>query len=95
MIKNFRIQLRSGIYFPIALLMCCAAASQAIAYQTESKAVESDKPATSEQAPVETAEPASEPTETDESDTPKSIQVQLKQLAADYEAAMLEWKEEI
>ena len=88
--KNFRIITRHGIYFPVALLMCCVPATQASAFQSESKAVESDKPAATEQASPETEKSASDQTETDEA--PKSVKEQLKALSAEYETAMVAWE---
>jgi len=79
MTKNYRIKFRPGIYFPIALLMCCVPATQASAFQAETKVVESDKTETEE----------SEPQGTD--DAAKSVKKQIDDLAAESKAKMEEW----
>jgi len=49
--KTFKLSLKGGFYFPLALLACCIPATQVNAYQTD------DKPVESEQATEESAEP--------------------------------------
>ena len=90
--KNFRTTLRNGIYFPIALLMCCAVTAQATAFQSDTKAGESDKPTASAKTTTETEEPASDQTETDDTKT-VSIEEQVEKLTDEYQLEMFDWRE--
>ena len=91
MTKNFRITFMRGISIPVALLVSCVLTTQASAFQSESKVVESDKPAPSEKVPAKAAESTSDQTETDET---KSVKDQLEKLTAEYQIEMVSWREE-
>ena len=88
---NFRITLRHGIYFPVALLLCCVMSTQANALQSESKAVESDKPAATKQESPETKESASEQTD----EETESVKEQIEALTADYQIAMVDFRDKL
>ena len=90
--KNFRITSRHGINFPVALLMCCVSATQASAFQSEGEAVESDKPAPTEQAAPEVEESASDRAETDDT-AAKPVKEQLEELTAEFQLEMFDWRE--
>ena len=80
--KTFKLSLKGGLYFPLALLACCVPAAQVNAFQTD------DKPVESEQASEENAEPkaddeATEGAETEEAEQTQSVKEQIVQLSAE------------
>lgn len=81
--KTFKLSLKGGFYFPLALLACCIPATQVNAFQTDDKPVESEQ-ATEESAEPKAADKATEKAEakgTETEETPQSLKEQIAQLA--------------
>ena len=81
--KTFKLSLKGGFYFPLALLACCIPATQVNAYQTDDKPVKSEQ-ATEESAEPKAADKATEKAEakgTETEETPQSLKEQIAQLA--------------
>lgn len=80
-----------GIYFPLALLACCVPAAQVNAFQTDAKAVESEKAGPEESAKAKPSKAADEETATDEET--KSVKEQIQDLSDELKTATSEWRE--
>ena len=81
--KTFKLSLKGGFYFPLALLACCIPAAQVNAFQADDKPVESEQ-ATEESAEPKAADKATEKAEakeTETEETPQSLKEQIAQLA--------------
>ena len=86
--KTFKLLLKGGFYFPLALLACCIPATQVNAFQTDDKPVKSEQ-ATEESAEPKAADKATEKAEaketeakgTETEETPQSLKEQIAQLA--------------
>ena len=89
--NSFQITFRRGTCFLVSLIVCCSTATHASEFQVASKKVDSDKPAIADQSETEIL--ASDDDETDKTEI-KSVQEQLDELIAEYEAAMGEWVKE-
>lgn len=97
--KTFKLSLKSGFYFPLALLACCIPATQVNAYQTDDKPVESEQ-ATEESAEPKAADEKAEQTKPEETvaeeaeaeKTPLSVGEQIAQLAKELNVKTTEMK---
>ena len=97
--KTFKLSLKGGFYFPLALLACCIPATQVNAYQTDDKPVESEQ-ATEESAEPKAADEKAEQTKPEETvaeeaeaeKTPLSVEEQIAQLAKELNVKTTEMK---
>lgn len=79
--------IRRGIYFPLALLMCCGAVTHVNAIQTDTEV------ATEETAEKESASNAT-PEQAEPDEAPKSFKDQFDKITSEFDAAMSAWSEE-
>ena len=92
--KTFKLSLKGGFYFPLALLACCIPAAQVNAFQADDKPVESEQ-ATEESAEPKAADKATEKAEakeTETEETPQSLKEQIAQLANELNVKTTEMK---
>ena len=86
--KTFKLSLKGGFYFPLALLACCVPTTQVNAFQADDKPVESEQATEESDEPkaadekAEQAEPEEAVAEEAEAEkTPQSVKEQVEQLA--------------